>query len=114
MAAGALRRRISSTAYCSVTRVSSTSSTISTRLPRTNAPKVSGSSVNHCLRSTVSFAVFVASSYSSSDIARIGFFTSVRSMRAGMKPPPPMATKTSGANASTSGAQLLTAVAICA
>lgn len=71
-----------------------------------------GVSSNHCFLRTDAFAVLVASSYSSSEIARIGFFTSVRSIRAGMKPPPPIATNTSGANASTSGTQRLTAVAI--
>ena len=35
--------------------------------------KVPGVSSNHCFRSTVELAVFVASSYSSSEIARMGF-----------------------------------------
>jgi len=63
-----------------------------TRRPRTSEPNVPGASSNHCLQITEEFAVFVASSYSSREMARIGFCTSVRSIRAGMKPPPPIAT----------------------
>jgi hypothetical protein len=49
------------------------------------------------------FFVFVLSSYSSSETARMGTLTSVRSMRAGMKPPPPIAMITSGLNSLTRG-----------
>ena len=52
--------------------MSSTSSTISTRLPRTKH-KSFWRLIEPCFRSTVELAVFVASSYSSSEIARMGF-----------------------------------------
>lgn len=73
-------------------RQRNTSSMMRTRRPRTSEPNVPGASSNHCLQITEEFAVFVASSYSSREMARIGFCTSVRSIRAGMKPPPPIAT----------------------
>ena len=61
-AAGALVLISSSTQYCSVVLVSSTSSTMRTRLPRTNLPTPEVSS-NHCFFETTVPAVFVLSSY---------------------------------------------------
>jgi hypothetical protein len=75
---------------------------------------VPGSSLNHCFSSTRVFAVDVASSYNSSEMATMGTLTCVRSIRAGMKPPPPIATMMSGSNARTRGTAAATVVAICA